>query len=109
MYSVVYANLSRVMSPVSLSLNADYVANFVVSYMCYQIKVTWVTEDGKDQGTNFRRELLAKCQNAFETGTGKRDDKERERIQTSIEEAKTVLCAFIFCISTIFSILYNFV
>ena len=59
-----------------------------VSLLTHQIKVTWVTEDWKEQSTSFRHELLAKCQRAFEKD--KKDDEERERTQSSIKEAETV-------------------
>ena len=47
-------------------------------------------EDGKEtQGhTTFRRELLIKCQREFEKD--KKDDEEREKMLTAIDEAETV-------------------
>ena len=47
-----------------------------------------MTEDGKDQSTSFRRELLTKCQKEFEKD--KKDDEEREEMQKAVEDAETV-------------------
>ena len=62
-------------------------APFIISL--YQIKVSWVTEDGKDQSTSFRRELLTKCQKEFEKD--KKDDEEKEKMLKAIEDAETVI------------------
>ena len=48
----------------------------------------WVTEEGKETTTTFRRELLTKCQKEFEKE--KKDDKDREKMQKAVEEAETV-------------------
>ena len=66
-YSVVYANLCKVLSPV---------------------KVDWTATDGKPRSTNFRRVVLTKCQKEFEKG--KKDDDNRQQMLKAIEEADTV-------------------
>ena len=60
-----------------------------------------MTEDGKEQSTTFRRELLTKCQREFEKD--KKDDEEKEKMQQAIDEAETVcLCVHVQVL------LYNF-
>ena len=67
MYSIAYANLSKVMSP---------------------IRVEWTTKDGKAKQTNFKCMLLTKCQQEFEKD--KNDDKTLEKIKEEIANAETV-------------------
>ena len=66
-FSIAYANLCKVMSP---------------------IKVEWVQEEGKTKSTNFRRMLLTKCQQEFEKD--KKDDEIIETMKEAIEKAETV-------------------
>ena len=66
-FSIAYANLCKVMSP---------------------IKVEWVQEEGKTKSTNFRRMLLTKCQQEFEKD--KKDDETIETMKEAIEKAETV-------------------
>ena len=63
MYSIAYANLCRVLSPV---------------------RVEW-TQDGKTKFTTFRRVLLTKCQQEFE-----KDDDTHKEMMAAIENAETV-------------------
>ena len=65
-FSIAYANLCKVLSP---------------------IKVEW-TVDGKAKFTTFRRVLLTKCQQEFEKD--KKDDEDREERLVAIEKAETV-------------------
>ena len=67
MYSIAYANLSKVMSP---------------------IKVEVMVEEGKTKTTNFRRMLLTKCQQEFEKD--KQDDHTLEEMRDRITMAETV-------------------
>ena len=64
-FSIAYANLCKVMSP---------------------LKVEW-EEEGKAKHTNFRRELLTKCQAEFERD--KKDDEEHDKKQKAVDEAAT--------------------
>ena len=57
-----------------------------------------MTEEGKEQTTSFRRELLTKCQREFEKD--KKDDEERERMQQAIDEAETVSLCVCVCACT---------
>ena len=57
-----------------------------------------MTEEGKEQTTSFRRELLTKCQREFEKD--KKDDEERERMQQAIDEAETVSVIFVLYMHT---------
>ena len=60
-------------------------------FLPVQTKVEVVkVEDGKEtqSHTTFRRELLTKCQREFEKD--KKDDEEREKMLTDINEAATV-------------------
>ena len=66
-FSVAYANLCKVMSP---------------------IKVEFVSEEGMTKHTNFRRMLLTKLQKEFEKD--KKDDENLETMLKEIEKAKTV-------------------
>ena len=65
-FSIAYANLCKVLSP---------------------IKVEW-SVDRKTKFTTFRRVLLTKCQQEFEKD--KKDDEEREEMLAAIEKAETV-------------------
>ena len=60
-------------------------------FFIYQIKISWVTEEGKEATTTFRRELLTKFQKVFEKE--KKDDEEREKMQKAVENAETVSSA----------------
>ncbi len=66
-YTIAYANLCKVMSP---------------------IKVEYTSEDGKTKQTNFRRMLLTKCQRKFEKD--RKGDESLETMQKEIESAETV-------------------
>ena len=50
------------------------------------LKVEW-EEEGKPKHTNFRRELLTKCQAEFERD--KKDDEEHDQKQKAVDEAAT--------------------
>ena len=65
-FSIAYANLCKVLSPV---------------------KVEW-NQDGKTKFTTFRRVLLTKCQQEFEKD--KKDDEEREEMLAAIDKAESV-------------------
>ena len=67
MYSVAYANLCKVMSP---------------------IKVDVIVEEGKIKCTNFRRMLLTKCQHEFEKD--KQDDATLEEMRDKSTKAESV-------------------
>ncbi len=66
-YTITYANLCKVMSP---------------------IKVEYTSEDGKTKRTNFRRMLLTKCQREFEKD--RKDYESLETMQKEIESAEMV-------------------
>ena len=67
-FSIAYANLCKVMSP---------------------IKVEFILDGGKTKkSTNFRRMLLTKCQTEFEKD--KKDDETLEKMREGIKEAETV-------------------
>ena len=62
-FSIAYANLCKVMSP---------------------IKVEWVAEDGNIRSNNFRRMLLTKCQKEFQ-----KDKKDDESVKSMLADIKT--------------------
>ncbi len=66
-YTIAYANLCKVMSP---------------------IKVEYTSEDGKTKQINFMRMLLIKCQREFEKY--RKGDESLETMQKEIESAETV-------------------
>ena len=71
-FSIAYANLCKVMSP---------------------IKVELMQEEGKPpKSTNFRRMLLTKCQQEFEKD--KKDDETLEKMKEDIEKAASVSVLF---------------
>ena len=92
MYSAAYANLCRVMSPVSpASTPQQDNALSLLPSLSLQIKVSWITEDGKEQSTTFRREVLTMCQREFE---GSKQDKEKEdQLLRAVKEAQLVCLA----------------
>ncbi len=67
MYAMAYANLCKVMSPIT---------------------VEYTSKDGKTKRTNFRRMLLTKYQREYEKD--KKDDESLETMQKEIESAETV-------------------
>ena len=67
MYSIAYANLCKVMTP---------------------IKVDVIVEEGKIKCTNFRRMLLTKCQHEFEKD--KQDDATLEEMHDKSTKAESV-------------------
>ena len=69
MYSIAYANLSKVMSTIKVEQPPS-------------------EEGGKARILTFRRVLLSKCQQEFERD--KRDDKERETMLSAIKETDDV-------------------
>ena len=65
-FSIAYANLCKVLSPIKVEC----------------------PHDGKTKVTTFRRVLLTKCQQEFEKD--KKEDEEKERMLVAIEQAETV-------------------
>ena len=71
MYSIAYANLCKVMTP---------------------IKVDVIVEEGKIKCTNFRRMLLTKCQHEFEKD--KQDDATLEEMHDKSTKAESACECF---------------